>query len=235
MNYTINGELIDINTKKEFGHGSEGITYLNDDCIYKIYYPSALDEGYGNKYYCHSYLLNIHTNQFFLPQNLIFDLNDNYVGYTSKLAKGNQSKKTGITIMPSEEFINNLKRLEEDIRILSDNNVTLADVSMMNYIYDDINHIMQIIDPGRYKHFNKSIIGNLYKVNMNQYDYLLNLLLYFDFIQYKPIGTKRKSQLLKDYIKEDKKDLLYSEYFENKLSNFDTPLDYVKTLGKYIR
>lgn len=236
MKYYIRDKEIDIDiTKKPFGEGSEGKIYVIDGITYKIYFPSMLNEGMGNKKGWHQYLMTINTSQIILPTDSIYDENYSYIGYTAPLIKGDQKDKTGITKMPSNKLIKNLSVLENDFQLLTNNYVIAADVTPFNYIYDEENNIMNVIDPGRYKKSDNKLLQNIKLINNKQLDTLIELLIYMDFIKYKPIGSKRKSQLLKDRIISDKKDLRYSEYFKEKLKGYENLEEYSKTLGKYIK
>ncbi len=142
MECIVNQKRINIPTdKKPFGEGSEGKVYKINGEIYKMHHQGALNEGYGNKQNFHSYLIGIDTKQIILPDALIWDTESKYLGYKTKLVKGKQKDKTGIIKMPSEQFIKNLQILENDIKVLSEKHVLMADTSPINYIYS----IMRII------------------------------------------------------------------------------------------
>ena len=158
--------------KKPFGEGSEGKVYKINEEIYKIYHQGALNEGYGNKQNFHSYLIGIDTKQIILPDALIWDLECKYLGYKTKLVKGKQKDKTGITKIPSEQFIKNLQILENDIKVLSEKHVLMADTSPINYIFNNENNTMNIIDPGRYR-ISKSFKSDCLLSNEEQYKELI--------------------------------------------------------------
>ena len=126
--------------------------------------------------------LSPYNNDIILPDALIWDLECKYLGYKTKLVKGKQKDKTGITKIPSEQFIKNLQILENDKE-------------------------------------------------------LIEILLYLDFIKFKPVGPKRKELSLKQYLKEQLRDsnLKYSEFFENVLQKHDDVESYAKSLRKYIK
>lgn len=223
---------------KQFGKGSEGLAYLYNNKIYKIYYKNAINEGYGNKEKYHKYLMSLKTDQVYLPINIIVDENGEYIGYVTEFASGNQKDKTGFTLFPSDIAIKNLITLENSFDNLSENYVLTEDVALHNCLVDLENNTVNIIDPGRYKNHCFMFKDDYKKANDARLQYLINLLLYIDFIKFKPVGSKRKEQLLKEYIINDKKQLgidKYSEYFNIKLENYDNIHEYAKSLQKYIR
>lgn len=232
----VDGKQINIETNKKcFDKGSEGQVYKIDNSIYKIYYPNMINEGFGNKFNHHKYMLMIDTKQIVLPESIIYDLEGNYLGYKTKYIEGDLKNKTGITKMPSQTFIKNLEVLEEDFETLTNNYVLAADVSPINYIYNKNENTMNVIDPGRYKVHTNNLISFYRKQNTAQLNYLIELLLFQDFIAYKPIGSKRKSIILKNKIKISHKDEPYSEYFKRELKNHENVDSYAKSLGKYIK
>ena len=94
---------------------------------------------------------------------------------------------------------------------------------------------MYVIDPGRYKsHYmlNKEICQ---KQNTEQLRSLIEWLLYLDFIEYKPVKTKRKASMLREKIKEKAKNIPYSEFFMEELKEFENVHQYAKSLEKYIK
>ena len=236
MEYKILENRINIPTeKKPYNKGSEGQVYKIDNEIYKIYYTNMINEGYGSKEKHHTRLLSIPTKQVILPTELIYTLTDTYAGYKTGFVEGNQKKKTGITQMPSKKFIHNLQVLESDFNLLTENYILVADASPVNYIYDELSQTMNVIDPGRYKSNWTLLKSSCQKQNDIQLKYLINLLLYLDFIEYKPVGTKRKAALLRDRIKTQAQETSYSEFFSKELENFETVHQYAKSLERYIK
>ncbi len=236
MVYLIDGKKIDIPTEKPYGQGSEGLVFKKGDFAYKIYHQEMLNENYGNKENFHKYLLNIPTKQVILPDKAIFSTTGEYVGYRAPLITGAKRKHFGITKLPKEELIKNLQILEDDFSLLSENYVLAADVSPVNYIYTNDTKTMNIIDPGRYRHHCLEDKDSYARQNNKQLDKLIELLLYLDFLEYKPISTKRKIQELKELIKrlKNEKNYSYRELFES-ITDYETIDDYAKSLKKYIR
>ena len=73
------------------------------------------------------------------------------------------------------------------------------------------------------------------KLNQKQLEALITILIYNDLVKYKPLNSKAKLQKLRDYIKNDKDNMSYSEYFRETLKNYEDANTYFKSLGKYIR
>lgn len=238
MDYYVEGNKVSLPTDQEpFCKGSEGKIYKKGNYAYKIYYKEMLNENYGNKEKFHQYFLTIPTKQIILPDKLIYTEDGEYIGYRTKMISGSKNKKTGIIRLPKSSFINNLKVLENDFNLLSNNYVLSADVSPVNYIFNKKDDTMNVIDPGRYRHHCLEKIDDYKRQNDKQLIHLIDLLLYLDLLEYKPIKTKRKIQELKDYIiqKRKKKDLSYSEFFEEELANYENAEEYAKSLTKYIK
>lgn len=230
-------EIIIPDNKRPFGKGSEGEVFKIGDKLYKIYYPNAISDGYGSKENHHLYLSSIPTKKIIMPEELIYDQDGNYAGYSSSLVNGNQKDKNGIILMSSEEFLYNLELLEKDFALLSDSYVVVADISPVNYIFDKENSDMRIIDPGRYKHH---IFDNKFKYitqNTAQLESLIDLLIRLDIIKYKPIDTKKKQLLIADLISSKRREFMGSlvEFFENELDGYKDVYEYAQSLNKYIR
>ena len=152
-------------------------------------------------------------------------------------------KKQGISKIDSASFIRNLEILENDMHILANNYTLVADITPINYIFDKINKKMQIIDPGRYKVFQNNddifdseVLKNYYnKKNQKQLEELITILLYNDFIYFKPFKSKTSCQKLRNYLKNDKDTLSYGEYFKEVLKEKENLDQYVKSLGRYVK
>lgn len=238
MLYQVKNQIIEIpDNAKEFGHGSEGVVYKIKDKLYKIYYQNALDEGYGNKEKQHIYFSQIPTKQIIMPDYCIYDMEGNYAGYTTKIARGNQKDKSGVTLLPKEDFIKNLQILSEDIKTLSSYYILCADVTPFNYILDKKTTKMQIIDPGRYKHHTFDNEAEYFRINMRQFEILVELLIRIDLLKYKPLNSKRKLLLLSEFIAETRRkfDGTIVEFYQEKLKDYENLFDYTKSLTKYIK
>ena len=238
MIYLIDGKKENIPVEeKPFGQGSEGKIYKKGKYTYKIYFKNMLNEGHGQKENFHKYLLTIPTKQIILPDKMIYSEDGAYQGYRTPLIPGSKRKKTGITLFDSKILIKNLQTLEKDFQTLSSNFVLVSDITPINYILNKKNNTMNIIDPGKYRHHCLDHSNTYISQNDSQLENLIELLLYLDFIEYKPINSKRKIQELKEYLKaiKRKEGGRYSEFFEEKLQNFENINEYAKSLIKYIK
>ena len=131
------------------------------------------------------------------------------------------------------------------MKLLAYNYILVADLQPVNYFFDKEKGLMQIIDPGRYrverfchddtKEEDSVLKTRCNKLNQKQLEALITILIYNDLVKYKPLNSKVKLQKLRDYIKEDKSSLSYSEYFSEALKNYEDANTYFKSLGKYIR
>lgn len=135
---------------KYLGDGTEGIVYKYKNKALKIYYPEAINDGFGSKEKNHLYLTNIQTKQIILPNSLFYNVINDYSGYITEYQEDpNRGEvNTNIINSTSRNFIKNLRIVENDINTLSKNFVLMADVKKQNVIY---NGTLYIIDPGRYR------------------------------------------------------------------------------------
>ena len=238
MIYYCDGKIINISdTKKPLGKGSEGFVYKIGDMTYKIYHQGALQDNFGLKEKHHEYLSTIPTKQIILPKHAILNEDGEYVGYSAPFIKGSQKEKTGISQLDKKIFLDNIRQLLVDFKLLSDCLVLCADVQPINYIFDSEDEKMYIIDPGRYKHHVFVDLKKYERQNIEQYSALLDLLIMNEIYKYKPINTKRKQILLKDYIIKDRKTsgLDPVSFYEDRLADFSNIHEYAKSLTKYIR
>lgn len=210
-------QKIDLNNK--IGEGSEGKVYLFNNNTYKIYYPCSLYDGFGTKEKRHGYLINIPTKQIILPSKLIYNKFGRYIGYTAlPIAKSNSK----LIDIETKHFVKNLQILENDIKLLSQNKVLMADVKYYNFIY---NGSMYIIDPGRYRLVFNEKEEELYNQNIEQYKKLLLYLLENEMHNIKLLPSKIK--IILDLInKEMENDICY--YFKNEMKKRDTLKEYIK-------
>ena len=229
MEYMVAGSKIEIDTdKKPFSKGSEGKVFLKNGTLYKIYYENALNEGFGDKLRYHSYLSSLTSNQIDLPNDLIFDCNGNYVGYTTKLITRKNSQYKGISLLDKKTLLTNIQTLLNDVNYLSDNYIFLNDVSIFNFILSD--DIMHIVDPGRYR-----ITDSLkHDENIGQLKYLLTLLLYLDLKSNK-VDKARKIQMFRQMFQEELLNTYTMEYFEKILSEYNNLEEYSIERMRYIK
>lgn len=234
--YYINGEKVNIPTnKKPFGYGSEGKLYLIGDKLYKIYNPEALNEGFGNKKIYHQSLLGLSREfeSFVLPEDLIFDEDGNYVGYVTKLV-GEKKNKEGITRLDWNDFISNIKNLEIETAMLSENRFLLIDLAFHNSIFNQEEGKLYMVDPGRYRHYNYFSVSD-YKSRNNIIltDYFKHMLR-MD-INYFKIMHKNKMYPLVNVISNEIGTGSYSDYFEEKKGKYDSVHEFLQVKSRFVK
>ena len=92
------------------------------------------------------YLQKINTERFLLPIDIIYDINNNFIGYTTKFIKG--YSKENIKILQLEFLKRELLILKKDIEELSKYNISIFDIENYNFILGDG---IYLIDPGSYR------------------------------------------------------------------------------------
>ncbi len=239
MYYYIDDELVNIDEYTEpYGIGTEGQVYKIGDEIFKLYFYDKLDEGYGNKQQFHEYLKSLDAKQIALPKKLIYYADDSYAGYTAHYVDGDVNDNNGLTLLPSELFVENLRTLVEDIKHLSDEKVLMADVAPWNTIFDRKDKLLFLIDPGRYQShtFDKFPSFSYEKQNMFQFNLLIGILLDLDFKKYNPVDDEEKSKKVIDYIVEEAKRYngSYLDFFDSILEKYENVHEYAKTLKRKI-
>jgi len=234
--YYVNGEKINIPaSKKPFGKGSEGCLYLINDKLYKIYYPSSLNEGFGNKRVYHQSLLAVKDkfNKFILPEDLIFDENGNYVGYTTILVGDKSKKREGITSGTWDNLVTNLKDFENEIKLLSENRFLTVDLGFHNSVFSKEDGNLYMIDPGRYHHESLFTVHDYHKRNKLMLENYFFHMLEREIIHFKLVPGK-KAMLLAKKIQEEKLDRSYSEYFEEISQKEESIHEFIKKKGRFL-
>lgn len=112
-----------------------------------------------------------------------------YSGYVNKFIEGEEHNKTGITKMPSNEFISNLEILESDSTILGENLILMKDLNYDNYQYNSKNQTMFILDTSKYTRESNLKKDDCITRNIVSLNTLITELLYEDFKTYMPLKT----------------------------------------------
>ena len=126
-------EFNDIQLDKMYiDEGMEGTIYrLGEDAL-KIYskYPAKdrLNEEEALK------LSKIVTERFLLPKKLIYDEDNNFIGYSTKFIEDYDFKN--VRYLPMNEFCSELDILYNELKSLNDNLVDVEDYSLYNAIYN---------------------------------------------------------------------------------------------------
>lgn len=234
MKYITNDNIIEIREKqKALGTGSEGKVFLIDGLVYKIYYPVQIFETGETKQKWHQYMLGIPTQQIYLPTSLIFTYYSGYyAGYVTNFANGNQSKKQGFSKMNGEKLFTNLNVLYQDTDLLSKHFIKTQDLSIQNYIYDEENQKMNLIDPGRYHSINFEKYKNYFNENRQNLEKLIWELIALDLTKLKIAKTQKEKNHIIAKIEEQKKENAFIEFIENYITPSQTLESYLRTLKK---
>lgn len=234
--YYVQGKEIIINTnKKEFASGSEGKLYIIDDKVYKIYHNSALNEGFGNKKIYHQSLLGLNEfyKHYLLPTDLIFDEEGNYVGYVTPLINKDKQKE-GVTNLDWENLITNIKEIEKETNMLSENRFLLVDLGFHNSLFDNKDKKLYMVDPGRYHHQSFFTLSDYKKRNQLMLsDYFIHML-ECDIYYFKLVNKVKISRLIKE-IESELNERQYSEYFEEKQESYETLHEFIETKAKFLK
>lgn len=233
--YTQGREIVVNTNKKPFAAGSEGQLYIVDDKVYKIYYPNALNEGFGDKKRYHQSLLQVKdlVTRFVLPESLLFDTYGTYVGYVTDLIDKDKQKE-GVTELNWDLFLDNIKNLELETDILSDNRFLLVDLGFHNSLFCKEDGRLYMTDPGRYHHQSLFAVSDYRRRNQLMLtDYFKHML--EREIMYFKLADKNKMGLLVNSIVHDIGKNKYSEYFESFSANYETVHEFLKTKAKFIK
>ena len=115
MGYRINKKEIDLNKLQKIAQGKRGYVYRLEKNALKVLENEELNECIDKD--TAKYLSGLRTDKILLPKNLLF-YNNTFKGYTLKLVSQKPRSKNIISI-PKNDFIRNVKELEEDVRVLS--------------------------------------------------------------------------------------------------------------------
>lgn len=234
--YYVQGETIKIDTnKKDFASGSEGRLFLIKGKLYKIYHPTALNEGFGNKKNYHQSLLGLSEKfqHFILPQDLIFDMDGNYAGYVTELVD-KKKKKDGVTELEWDKFISNIKNIEIETNMLSQNRFLLVDLGYHNSIYSKEQEKLCMIDPGRYHHYSYFTLSDYKRQNKIILTDYFKQMLKMDIYYFK-LMNKTKIFSLVNTMSEEIGDRNYSDYFEEQSEKYDSVHEFFKSKGRFVK
>ena len=113
MGYRINKKEIDLNKLQKIAQGKRGYVYRLEKNALKVLENEELNECIDGD--TAKYLSGLRTDKILLPKNLLF-YNNTFKGYTLKLVSQKPRSKNIISI-PKNDFIRNVKELEEDDEI----------------------------------------------------------------------------------------------------------------------
>lgn len=135
-------------------------------------------------------LSKLKTNYFAFPIDIIY-IRNVIKGYTMYKKDGLIFDELGIDIL-IKDFIEALKKLEYDLRIISENNIKILDLHTGNILYDSNENVINIIDSDEYGHL--CIYNDLYVYNVRS---IANLILKFIDI---PIYNKENINSIKELV-----------------------------------
>lgn len=119
---------------KIYDYGSEVLK------IYKDYCPkSRLSEDDS------FFLSQIKTGRVLLPKRLIHDENGKFLGYTTERVYG--LSKLRLPKMRMKKLVDELDVVMTDLKVLADNNYSVADFTLNNVVYDGG---LYFVDPGSF-------------------------------------------------------------------------------------
>lgn len=135
-------------------------------------------------------LSDLKTNYFAFPIDIIY-IRNVIKGYTMYKKDGLIFDELDIDIL-IKDFIDALKKLEYDLRIISENNIKILDLHTGNILYDSIEKAINIIDSDEYGHL--CIYNDLYVYNVRT---IANLILKFINI---PLYNKENINSIKELV-----------------------------------
>lgn len=145
--YYFGDKKIDM-SKKEFdshyiNEGLESNVYLFNDRVIKIYKPKCvkirLDEDTVKR------LSKINTERIIMPQDVVYNELNKFSGYTMKYIESFDNYF--INNLNINFLVDELEKYENDIKILSRNKITITDICLCNFIFNDG---IYFIDPGSF-------------------------------------------------------------------------------------
>ena len=175
-------------------HGLEADVYRIYGKAVKIYKPrcikTRLDEDMAN------YLKNIPTKRILMPQEMVYDENNCFNGYTTKLVKEASKETIGKIKMP--KMLEEMNLLKEDTKLLTKSGIRLSDLRLVDVLYGDGiyycdpgSFIKEDIDEKELSYENRDsinqlliddIIGVYCKLNKKQKNVLKEMVLSGDYL-----------------------------------------------------
>lgn len=187
MGYKLENREIDLLGKRvsKIGNGKYGDVYKYRNQAIKVYpnnisSEEVLDEETAR------YFTGISTDKILLPRKLLY-YNKDFSGYSLKLVDRKGAKKKIINA-PSEDFIYNVRSLEDETELLSSKGILLGGVVPSNVLY---NGDIYLTDPSKHVLFGTDDVSSLEKLNNYQLHLLLSELI---------IGDMRKENFRSDAI-----------------------------------
>ena len=188
MGYRLDGKEVDIPGKRmaKIGTGKTGDVYKYKNNALKIFKkdmnpPIDLETA--------QYLTEISTERILLPRNLLF-YNQAFRGYTYKLVPKRGFGKRMIAL-PKEEFVHNVKMVEQDVESLSNKQVLLNGIEPSNCIF---NGEWYISDPSQFTRLDMVSTRELEMLNKYQIHMLLTTMILSE-VRKLNLGPKVEKQI----------------------------------------
>lgn len=225
MKFIINGKIYDFDQEELdyiiIGKGTEGCCYrvrnYRDDFVMKIHHKKP-EKKILDEETCKA-IKDIKTNRFVLPNNLVYDEDGNYLGYTVDFIEYKRPKIRNLKI---GKIVDEFYNLEKDVNLLSKNYVYIDDLNYYNTVFSNG---IYVCDPGSFslaedeyqerfaKYYNRlriteyelqEILFNIFRFTHREEKALTSLLLnneeyLSDFINY--LGYERE-EVAKTYFKD---------------------------------
>ena len=174
MKYIIKGKTFDFSEEDldylYLGEGTEATCYrirdYENDFVMKIHHDKP-EKTTLDKETC-KIIKNIDTERIKLPNELIYDEDGNYLGYTIDYV---DYKKPKIRSLKISKLVDDFYTLERDIDKLTKNNIYVDDLNIGNTIFSDG---IYICDPGSFsiaeEKDEKRYLNYYNRTNINEYE-----------------------------------------------------------------
>jgi len=194
--------------------GTEGNVYQIGDRAVKIYRPfclkNRLDENTVD------YLKTIETKRILLPREKVTDKNGMFCGYTTEYVR--PVNRELLTKLKMKKLLEEIKLFEQDTDILTEKNVSIADLTYNNIEYSDG---IYFCDPGSFELEDED----------NRFNRFINCDLVREFFikdiicKYSKINKKLQKELMDKF----SYDIYLSEMIES------TDFDENETMSQYVK
>lgn len=218
-----------LKNSKHIGDGSQGICYLKNQLVYKIFYNySDEDEDFVSGY-DESELLrfkNIDNKMFVWPQEII-RIEDKIVGYISKYKKANNLYKINPLLVDLNKLRKSIIESQREIKIISEYGVKTYDM-MYNILYGDR---LYSIDTDEFS-YSDIDTQDLQNRNIKNFEYELFLFLIDNYFENIVLDNKELKEIY-----EIKKDIiLFLDIFKKRISELaGKEVNKLEDVKKYIR
>ena len=202
--------------------GNESIVYRfkrkNEDKALKIYKKQCLkdriDMDVAKK------LSNIKTERIMMPDTLIYDDNEKFIGYTTPYK--NRYSLEHISLIKKDKIKEELKKMYMDIEKLSDEHVDLEDLHRDNIILNDG---IYICDPGSFK-----ILEDIDKrITKTHNKKILREFIIQEILKYVTKMTKKEQLIFERHFNNESEIL---EIIDNEMEQNETLKNYVRKIAK---